>query len=136
MKAKIILAGSSLLFHPYYQYNPFTTVWQLQQEGPGIQAEFRKEEQLVRGRTPKQPVVEEATVAVEVVPQPVVEAVPTAPTTPTPTTPPTTPIAEKTPAKIKYRLITRQELDAAKAKETPKRERPKPKLVLKNQPSQ
>jgi len=133
MKPKIILAGSSLLFHPYYQYNPFTTVWQLQQEGPGIQAEFRKEEQLVRGRTPKQPVVEEATVAVEVVPQPVVEAVPaeqpTAPTAPTPTTPPpppSTPTAEVPKRKLVLKL---------KGTTAPE-QRPKPKLVLKNQPSQ
>lgn len=134
MKAKIILAGESAVFTR--QYNPFDSLIIWKQEGPSIQQAFRKEEQLVRGRTPKQPVVEEAIVAVEVVPQPVVEAVPAEQPIAAPTTPPTTPIAEKTPAKIKYRLITRQELDAAKAKETPKRERPKPKLVLKNQPSQ
>lgn len=135
MSLKIFLAGESAVFTR--QYNPFDSLIIWKQEGPSIQQAFRNHEMLVRGRTPKQPVVEEATVAVEVVPQPVVEAVPTAPATPAaPTTPPTTPIAEKTPAKIKYRLITRQELDAAKAKETPKRERPKPKLVLKNQPSQ
>lgn len=134
MKAKIILAGESAVFTR--QYNPFDSLIIWKQEGPSIQQAFRKEEQLVRGRTPKQPVVEEAIVAVEVVPQPVVEAVPAEQPIAAPTTPPTTPIAEKTPAKIKYRLITRQELDAAKAKETPKRERPKPKLVLKTQPSQ
>lgn len=133
MKPKIILAGSSLLFHPYYQYNPFTTVWQLQQEGPGIQAEFRKEEQLVRGRTPKQPVVEEATVAVEVVPQPVVEAVPAEQpiaVPAVPTAPLTTPPPSTTAEVPKRKLVLK--LKGTTAPE----QRPKPKLVLKNQPSQ
>lgn len=128
MKPKIILAGSSLLFHPNYQYNPFTTVWQLQQEGPGIQAAFRKEEQLVRGRTPKQPVVEEAIAVVEVVPQPIVEAVPAKQPTPVvPTTPPpSTPTAEVPKRKLVLKLK-----DTASPEQ-----RPKPKLVLRNQPSQ
>jgi hypothetical protein len=129
MKPKIILAGSSLLFHPYYQYNPFTTVWQLQQEGPGIQAEFRKEEQLVRGRAPKQPVVEEAPVAVEVVPQPVVEVVPAEQPIAAPIAP-TTPPPSTTTAEVPKRKL------ALKLKDTATVQRSKPKLVLRNQPNQ
>jgi hypothetical protein len=126
MKPKIILAGSSLLFHPNYQYNPFTTVWQLQQEGPGIQAAFRKEEQLVRGRTPKQPVVEEAIAVVEVVPQPIVEAVPAK--QPTPVVP-TTPPPSTTTAEVPKRKLTLKLKDTAAAPV----QRSKPKLVLKTQ---
>lgn len=131
MKAKIILAGESAVFTR--QYNPFDSLIIWKQEGPSIQQAFRNHEMLVKGKTPKQPVVEEATVAVEVVPQPVVEAVPaeqpTAPTTPTPTTPPpppSTPTAEVPKRKLALKL---------KGTTAPE-QRPKPKLVLKNQPSQ
>lgn len=127
MKPKIILAGESAVFTR--QYNPFDSLIIWKQEGPSIQQAFRNHEMLVKGKTPKQPVVEEATVAVEVVPQPVVEAVPTAPATPTPTTPPpppSTPTAEVPKRKLALKL---------KGTTAPE-QRPKPKLVLKNQPSQ
>lgn len=130
MSVKLSLAGDSIIFSAYYQYNPFTTVRELRKEGPAIQQAFRDHEMAVRGRTPKQPVVEEAVVAV---PQPIVEAVPaeqpTAPTTPTPTTPPpppSTPTAEVPKRKLALKL---------KGTTAPE-QRPKPKLVLKNQPSQ
>jgi len=126
MSVKLSLAGDSIIFSAYYQYNPFTTVRELRKEGPAIQQAFRDHEMAVRGRTPKQPVVEEAIAAVEVVPQPVVEAVPTAPVTPiiVPTTPPpSTPTAEVPKRKLVLKLKDT----------TPKA---KPKLVLRNQPSQ
>lgn len=64
MSVKLSLAGDSLIFGAYYQYNPFTTVRLLRKEGPGIQKAFRDHEMIVRGRTPKDTVVEEATVIV------------------------------------------------------------------------
>jgi len=63
MSAKIFLAGDSLIFNPYYNYDPRTTIVALRQEGPSIQKAFRDHEMIVRGRTPKvNTVVEEATV--------------------------------------------------------------------------
>ena len=123
MSVKLFLAGDSIIFSPHYNYDPRTTVIALRQEGPSIRAAFIKEEMRLSGRTPKvNTVVEEATV-VETAPvsQPVVEAVPAeqpsilaAPTTPPP----------------KRKLVL-------KLKDTaPPTERKKPKLVLKNQPSQ
>ena len=129
MSVKLSLAGDSIIFRAYYQYNPFTTIRLLRAEGPGIQKAFRDHERLVRGRTPKvNTVVEEATV-VETAPiaevQPVIEAVPAeqpivAPTTPTPFVP-------------KRKLVLKlKDTTTAPAQ----RSKPKPKLVLKNQPSQ
>ena len=131
MKPKIILAGSSLLFHPNYQYNPFTTVWQLQQEGPGIQAAFRKEEQLVRGRTPKQPVEEAAAVevaTVEINAVPTVEAVPVEQPI-APATPPATEVPKR-------KLVLKLKNSTSAPTPAPVPEKRKLKLVLKNQPSQ
>lgn len=122
MSVKLFLAEDSIIFSPHYNYDPRTTVIALRQEGPSIRAAFIKEEMRLSGKTPKvNTVVEEATV-VETAPvsQPVVEAVPAVPTVPAaPTTPPP-----------KRKLVL-------KLKDTaPPTERRKPKLVLKNQPSQ
>lgn len=134
MGAKIFLAGDSLIFHPHYQYDPFTTIRQLREEGPGKQQAFREHEMLVRGRTPKQPVVEEATVAVEVVPVEIsVEDVPVeVSATPSATAEqPTTPIIVPTPSatEVPKRKLTLKLKDTAAAPV----QRSKPKLVLKTQ---
>ncbi len=134
MSVKIILAGSSIIFSPHYQYNPFTTIRQLRQEGPSVQKAFRDHEMIVRGRTPKvNTVVEEATVvetasAVEAIPIPVVEAIPTEQPIAVPTTPP----PSTTTAEVPKRKLT---LKLKETAATPV-QRAKPKLVLKTQPSQ
>ena len=134
MSVKLSLAGDSLIFGAYYQYNPFTTVRLLRKEGPGIQKAFRDHEMLVRGRTPKvNTVVEEATVvetasAVEAIPIPVVEAIPAEQPIAVPTTPP----PSTTTAEVPKRKLT---LKLKETAATPV-QRAKPKLVLKTQPSQ
>jgi len=126
MKPKIILVGESAVFTR--QYNPFDSLIIWKQEGPGIQQAFRDHEMLVKGKTPKQPVVEEAIVAVEVVPQPILEAVPAEQPIAVPTTPPpSAPIAEMPKRKLALKL---KDTTAAPA------QRAKPKLVLKTQPGQ
>ena len=130
MSVKLSLAGDSLIFGAYYQYNPFTTVRLLRKEGPGIQKAFRDHEMIVRGRTPKvNTVVEEATVVeTAAVSQSVIEAIPTEQPIAVPTTPP----PSTTTAEVPKRKL------ALKLKETAATpvQRAKPKLVLKNQPSQ
>ena len=130
MSAKIFLAGDSLIFNPYYNYDPRTTIVALRQEGPGIQKAFRDHEMIVRGRTPKvNAVVEEATVVeTAAVSQPVVEAIPAEQPIAVPTTPPpSTTTAEMPKRKLALKL---KDTTAAPA------QRAKPKLVLKTQPSQ
>lgn len=128
MSVKLSLAGDSLIFGAYYQYNPFTTVRLLRKEGPGIQKAFRDHEMIVRGRTPKvNTVVEEAT-AVEAIPIPVVEAIPAEQPIAVPTTPP----PSTTTAEVPKRKLT---LKLKETAATPV-QRAKPKLVLKTQPSQ
>lgn len=134
MSAKIFLAGDSLIFNPYYNYDPKTTIVALRQEGPSIQKAFRDHEMIVRGRTPKvNTVVEEATVvetasAVEAIPIPVVEAIPAEQPIAVPTTPP----PSTTTAEVPKRKLT---LKLKETAATPV-QRAKPKLVLKTQPSQ
>ena len=130
MSVKLSLAGDSLIFGAYYQYNPFTTVRLLRKEGPGIQKAFRDHEMIVRGRTPKvNTVVEEATVVeTAAVSQSVIEAIPTEQPIAVPTTPP----PSTTTAEVPKRKLT---LKLKETAATPV-QRAKPKLVLKNQPSQ
>ena len=130
MSAKIFLAGDSLIFNPYYNYDPRTTIVALRQEGPGIQKAFRDHEMIVRGRTPKvNTVVEEATVVeTAAVSQSVIEAIPTEQPIAVPTTPP----PSTTTAEVPKRKLT---LKLKETAATPV-QRAKPKLVLKNQPSQ
>ena len=130
MSVKLSLAGDSLIFGAYYQYNPFTTVRLLRKEGPGIQKAFRDHEMIVRGRTPKvNTVVEEATV-VETAPvsQPIIEAVPAEQPIAAPTVPP----PSTTTAEVPKRKLVLKLKDTTAAPT----QRAKPKLVLKNQPSQ
>ena len=130
MSATIFLAGDSLIFNPYYNYDPKNTIVVLRQEGPSIQKAFRDHEMIVRGRTPKvNTVVEEATVVeTAAVSQPVVEAIPTEQPIAVPTTPP----PSTTTAEVPKRKLT---LKLKETAATPV-QRAKPKLVLKNQPSQ
>ena len=130
MSAKIFLAGDSLIFNPYYNYDPRTTIVALRQEGPGIQKAFRDHEMIVRGRTPKvNAVVEEAPVVeTAAVSQPVVEAIPAEQPIAVPTTPP----PSTTTAEVPKRKLT---LKLKETAATPV-QRAKPKLVLKTQPSQ
>ena len=130
MSVKLSLAGDSLIFGAYYQYNPFTTVRLLRKEGPGIQKAFRDHEMIVRGRTPKvNTVVEEATVVeTAAVSQPVIEAIPAEQPIAVPTTPP----PSTTTAEVPKRKLT---LKLKETAATPV-QRAKPKLVLKTQPSQ
>ena len=130
MSAKIFLAGDSLIFNPYYNYDPRTTIVALRQEGPSIQKAFRDHEMIVRGRTPKvNTVVEEATVVeTAAVSQSVIEAIPTEQPIAVPTTPP----PSTTTAEVPKRKLT---LKLKETAATPV-QRAKPKLVLKNQPSQ
>ena len=130
MSVKLSLAGDSLIFGAYYQYNPFTTVRLLRKEGPGIQKAFRDHEMIVRGRTPKvNTVVEEATVVeTAAVSQSVIEAIPTEQPIAVPTTPP----PSTTTAEVPKRKLT---LKLKETAATPV-QRAKPKLVLKTQPSQ
>ena len=130
MSVKLSLAGDSLIFGAYYQYNPFTTVRLLRKEGPGIQKAFRDHEMIVRGRTPKvNTVVEEATVVeTAAVSQSVIEAIPAEQPIAVPTTPP----PSTTTAEVPKRKLT---LKLKETAATPV-QRAKPKLVLKTQPSQ
>ena len=130
MSAKIFLAGDSLIFNPYYNYDPRTTIVALRQEGPSIQKAFRDHEMIVRGRTPKvNTVVEEATVVeTAAVSQSVIEAIPTEQPIAVPTTPP----PSTTTAEVPKRKLT---LKLKETAATPV-QRAKPKLVLKTQPSQ
>lgn len=130
MSAKIFLAGDSLIFNPYYNYDPRTTIVALRQEGPSIQKAFRDHEMIVRGRTPKvNTVVEEATVVeTAAVSQPVIEAIPAEQPIAVPTTPP----PSTTTAEVPKRKLT---LKLKETAATPV-QRAKPKLVLKTQPSQ
>ena len=130
MKPKIVLEGESAVFTR--QYNPFDSLIIWRQEGPGIQKAFREHEMAARGRTPKQPVVEEAA-AVEIssVHPNSTEAVPaeqpTAPATP----PPTTEVPNR-----KLVLKLKSSAPAHAPAPAPAPEKRKLKLVLKNQPSQ
>ena len=104
MSAKIFLAGDSLIFNPYYNYDPRTTIVALRQEGPSIQKAFRDHEMIVRGRTPKvNTVVEEATVVeTAAVSQSVIEAIPAEQPIAVPTTPP----PSTTTAEVPKRKLT------------------------------
>ena len=131
MKPKIVLEGESAVFTR--QYNPFDSLIIWRQEGPGIQKAFREHEMAARGRTPKQPVVEEAA-AVEIssVHPNSTEAVPVEQPI-APATPPTTEVPKR---KLVLKLKSSAPAHAPAPAPAPAPEKRKLKLVLKNQPSQ